>query len=113
LAYQGTHLLVLKFEMSTSGPDTISAFLDPVGLVEPAPNAQVTVGAFVADRMSALTNFTYDFASRSYFDELRVGTEFGDVAGNTLPFAVPEPASLSLVAFGMLGVFVRMRSPRN
>ena len=48
-----THFMVLKFDMSTSGPDTISVYLDPVGTVEPVtPSAQITTNEFFADRFA-------------------------------------------------------------
>lgn len=109
MGYQGTHLMVLKFEMSTIGNDVVSAFLDPVGTTEPAPNATLSVGQFLADRMSALVQFTYTGGGQNgSFDEIRVGTEFADVANNTVPY-VPEPTSLVLLGFGALGLFVGSR----
>jgi hypothetical protein len=113
LARQGTHLYVLKFELSNSVPDVISAFLDPVGTTEPTPNAQVTVGDFVADRMSSLVQFSYNTNKIGAYDEMRVGTEFGDVAGNTLPFAVPEPTSFALLGFGVFGIVLAARRERS
>ena len=44
-----THFVVLKFQMSTSVNDVISAYLDPVGIAEPGTPSQVFRGA-VADR---------------------------------------------------------------
>jgi hypothetical protein len=106
LAVQGIHYVVLKFEMSTSGNDVISVFLDPVGNVEPAPSASVSLGQFLADRLT-LTQFTFnagDPSAAGRFDELRVGTEFADVGINTLEFVgIPEPATLSLFAVAIVG----------
>lgn len=103
---QGTHYVVLKFEMSTTSDDVISAFLDPVGTSEPAPSAWVSVGQFLADRMSTNAQFTFNSGGPSAagrFDELRVGTEFADVAINTLPFeGVPEPSTRLLLCIGAL-----------
>jgi hypothetical protein len=104
LNVQGTHYVVLKFEMSTSGNDVISAFLDPVGNVEPAASASVSVGQFLADRLT-LAQFTFntgDASAAGLFDELRVATEFADVGINTLAYA-PEPATLSLFAVAIAG----------
>ncbi len=108
LSYQGTHYVVLKFEMSTSTDDVISAFLDPVGTTEPAPDASVTVGQFLADRLSSNAQFTFnsgDASAAGSFDEIRVGTEFADVGINTLKY-VPEPASLCLIGIGAIGLML-------
>lgn len=104
LGFQGTHLIVMKFEMSNSGNDVISAFLDPVGTVEPTPSASISVGEFLADRMSSFVQFTYNTGpdGPGWIDEFRVGTEFADVATNTLAYRAPEPTSLAL--FGLVGV---------
>lgn len=113
LTVQGTHYVVLKFEMSTSGDDVVSAFLDPVGAVEPTPSASVTVGQFLADRLSTNAQFTFnngDPSAAGVFDELRVGTEWADVAHNTLAFVgVPEPGSLTLLALGGVALLNRRK----
>ena len=113
LSVQGTHYVVLKFEMSTAVDDVISVFLDPVGTTEPAPSASVTVGQFLADRMSTNTQFTFntgDATAGGSFDELRVGTEFADVAFNRLAFVgVPEPSTAVLVACAVAALFRRGR----
>jgi hypothetical protein len=107
LSVQGTHYVVLKFEMSTSVDDVISVFLDPVGDVEPTPSASVSVGQFLADRMTlAHFSFTGAQAGPSY-DEFRVGSAFADVGINTLPYdgtVVPEPASLCLLGMSVCGL---------
>jgi len=115
LRFQGTHYVVLKFEMSTSTDDVISAFLDPVGSTEPAPSASITVGQFLADRMSTNAQFTFNSpyqSSAGRFDELRVGTTFADVGINTLPFRTPEPASISLFGLGAIGLILAARRKR-
>lgn len=105
MSYQGTHYMVLKFEMSTSANDVISVFLDPVGNVEPAPSATVSVGQFLADRMTfGHFSFTGAQAPPAY-DEIRVGTAFADVGINTLEFiGVPEPTALGLIGLGLIGL---------
>jgi hypothetical protein len=113
LALQGTHYVVMKFEMSTAVDDVISVFLDPVGAIEPAPSASVTVGQFLADRMSTNAQFTFNSGSPTAgggFDELRVGTEFADVAFNTLAYAgVPEPTTTALAVIAVAGLLRRGR----
>ncbi len=106
-----THYIVLKFDMSTSGNDVVSAFLDPVGMTEPAtPSAQISVGQFLADRFGAISTFVFGPGTAPVMDELRVGDMFADVANNTRPYvAVPEPTSVLLFGLGALGLTLRRR----
>src|SRR4051812_41304470 len=55
-----THLMVLRFDLSNSGNDRIRAYLDPIGTLEPASaSADISVVEFLADRMGAVTDFTF------------------------------------------------------
>lgn len=101
-----THYMVLKFAMSTTGNDVVSVFLDPVGAVEPAPSAQVSVGQFLVDRFGGITNFVFGDATSPSWDELRVGTTFADVQINTLPYSVPvpEPGAVVLAGLSLMGL---------
>lgn len=113
LSLQGTHYVVMKFEMSTAVDDVISVFLDPVGTTEPAPSASVSVGQFLADRLSTNAQFTFNTGAATAgggFDELRVGTEFADVAFNTLAYVgVPEPSTTVLAACAVAAMLRRSR----
>jgi hypothetical protein len=110
-----THFVVLKFDMSTSGNDVISVYLDPVGTTEPGtPSAQISVGNFLVDRMGGITNFVFGKGTAAAMDELRVadnsnGLGFSEVANNTAPYvaqpqAMPEPTSILLIGLGVLGL---------
>jgi hypothetical protein len=98
-----THLIVLRFDLSNSGNDRIRAYLDPIGTIEPGTaSADISVGEFLADRMGAVTNFTFgDTQKASAIDEIRVGTTFADVANLT---TVPEPTSFVLLGLGAIGM---------
>jgi len=80
-----THLVVLKFEMTTdpivdgSGGDTLSIFLDPLSTTEPD-----LPGASVTGRDYALSNIGFgyyggDGSTSPIWDEIRIGTTFLDV----------------------------------
>jgi PEP-CTERM motif len=103
-----THLIVLRFDLSNSANDRIRAYLDPIGTLEPgSAAADISVGEFLADRMGAITDFTFgDTKKASAMDEIRVGTTFADVA-NLQP--APEPASLVLMGLGAIGFGVMAR----
>lgn len=100
-----THLMVLRFDLSNSGNDRIRVYLDPIGTIEPASAAaDFSVGEFLADRVGAITDFTFgDTQKASAFDELRVGTTFADVANLK---AVPEPVSVVLLGWGAIGMLL-------
>lgn len=113
LSLQGTHYVVMKFEMSTAVDDVISVFLDPVGTTEPTPSASVSVGQFLADRLSTNAQFTFNTGAATAggsFDELRVGTEFADVAFNRLAYqGIPEPSTTVLAVCAVAAMLRRSR----
>jgi PEP-CTERM motif len=107
-----TEFALLKFDMSTSGQDTISLYLNPVGDEgSNTPNAQISVDQFLMSHLGAFSAFVYGPGVEPSFDELRVGTEWADVQNNTAPhyWNTPEPASLCLVALGAMGLLVVRR----
>jgi hypothetical protein len=128
-----THSIVIGFDLTTddveSGGvgDTISVWLNPTpdDVTPPTPSAVVSGIDINMDSMSSLIRFTFTGATlkadTAAFDELRVATSLGaGGAGdaNTLwsevaILGVPEPASLSLVALGVLGMLATARRKRS
>jgi len=108
-----THCLVLEFELTNAaGGDRVSVFLDPVGVTEPAAPSAVISGADFAgggldlllDRMGGIVQFSFfgmNLDRAAIMDELRVGTEFADVA----ICGIPEPGAASLLGMGVIAAF--------
>jgi hypothetical protein len=101
-----TQFVLLKFDMSTSGQDTVSLYLNPVGdEASNTPDAQVTVDQFLMTTLGSFSTFVFGPATEPSFDELRVGSAWVDVQNNIAPhYWVPEPASLSLVGLALFGL---------
>jgi hypothetical protein len=112
------HWVVLRFDLSNTGSDTVRAYLDPIGTSEPGTPSVMFTGAdytdgqldFNMDRFGNIVQFSFTGAEGgAKMDDLRVGTTFGDVAN--LLF-IPEPSSLGLmgVACTALGLVRRRRA---
>jgi hypothetical protein len=112
-----THCIVMRFDLTTASVefgdtlegDRVRIYLDPTSTDEGdlTPSIDVSGLDLAVDAMSAqiLFTFTGEVPNPGAMDELRVGTEFSDV----VCCDVPEPATLALVGFGALGLFVAAR----
>lgn len=103
-----THCIVLRFDLSNDPKsDRVRAYLDPMGMSEPAvASADISGIDFTADSMGAISNYVFntDAVNLPQFDELRVGTTFGDVA-----CMVPEPTTAGMLLVGVLGLLIKRR----
>lgn len=102
----GTHLVVMKYEFNPTDPDVVTVYLDPKIPTEPVHvSAQVVIEAsdLFITHDGAFTNFTFSGGGHvpGAIDEIRWGETYEDV--NLLSGVIPEPATLSLVGFALLG----------
>ena len=106
----GTNTLDKTFlvaRLSTNGTDeTLDVFVNPdLSATPTTADISVTgdVAAFNTVRLFAGDNLSGAAPADADFDEIRIGTTFGDVT------PIPEPASLALVGLGSLVMLGRRR----
>lgn len=116
-ALAGTHLVVFRFDFNRANPDAVTVYLDPTDSIEAnyAPAAQIFVPSsdlFITHH-GTITNFTFSGGGHvpGAFDEVRWGETFADVTPFLDP-TVPEPATVGLLAMGLVGV-ARARTRRR
>lgn len=114
-----THLVVLKWELSTLDAelfgagfgDKLSVYLNPSTtdpLAEASPSLFVDDVDINLDSMSSMILFHFIGIQNvpGALDEIRVGKTWGDVVG------VPEPATFSLLGLGAIGLLLAARRKR-
>ena len=109
--YAATHLMVLEIIFNTSGEnDTINLWVDPTaGVASPAgninaPNPSLTFSSYNVGTISGIGFNLQGGGQNVRFDEVRVGSTYGDVV------TVPEPSVFALLGFGALALlFARRR----
>jgi hypothetical protein len=111
----GVHLVVLKFDFDPANADVVSLFLDPTDSIEanylPAAQIAIATSDLFITHQGTISNFTFSGAGHvpGAFDEVRWGETFADVTPFLTPQPVPEPATLGILALGLVGVAVLRR----
>ena len=99
-----SNFLVVKAEFSAAGtPDTFTLYLNPTA-------TSLGTGVVKQDSNLGMVNSLTIFSTGAFsMDELRIGTTLGDVVPAGENIAVPEPASVALLAIAGCGVAVFTR----
>ncbi|HZZ43614.1 MAG TPA: PEP-CTERM sorting domain-containing protein [Tepidisphaeraceae bacterium] len=95
---------------ATAGTDTSDLYVfDGAAIPSSLPSTPTAHGAYTAEINTSVDNISSFFlrdntgAATTLIDDVRIGTTWSDVA------TVPEPASLSLLGLGALGMLSRRR----
>lgn len=109
LSLNTTYLIVVSHSfLAGAANDLTSIWINPTSFGGSAPTADLTAtnGNSDAASLSSFILFQADSATPAInFDELRIGTSWGDVT----PAAVPEPATAALLLGGLAGALLWRR----
>lgn len=112
--YGANNLMVLQIDFNTSGVnDTINLWVNPIaGVASPAgninaPNPSLTVTSYNVGAIAGIGFNLQGGGQNVQFDELRVGSTYGEVV------TVPEPSMFALLGFGALALCLARRRCRS
>lgn len=101
----GVNLFLVRFDLGTgAGADSVTAWMNPTltgGLSD--PTGGVTVSGLDLRSVDRMSVATFGGGANLNADEIRLGTSLLSVT------AVPEPAAISLLALGGLGLLMARR----
>ena len=98
-------LVVLRIKYSTGGAVTVTMWINPGKDANGNPTGKSYTVKNTGDRRFNRIRIGHGHNSKLGFDEFKLGTTYKSVTSG----AVPEPATMALLAFGSVGCLLRRR----
>ncbi|MDA8376383.1 MAG: PEP-CTERM sorting domain-containing protein [Planctomycetia bacterium] len=101
-----TYLLVFEdiANATSGGPDTLNLWVNPTAGAANPPATPDVSNTYSTSPIGAISGIDLANGGGFSYDEVRIGTTYADVTP-----AVPEPATLGLVAIGAMGLLLLKR----